>query len=323
MKFEASTLRGVYSALKKIDEPLAVFDFLSGEMGYEALCAQAIGGRFWDEHRDRLTVVALCWKGCTAYYENVSHHQVELTDLKHSTLGNRAHQGADRWAWLVLQNHRGKVDKLKNVKAHVGPAYWSGGRVLDQRLCGFIDYQYLREYGLETNRTGLIAAATKRLVREEYTFDAGVSPAEGPYIALFDRNEPRSPDRNTQHWQFRLMRHWAKKFKVGLVLVSGLFPRENIKGALQLQPEHRDVDLLRSVARNALLFAAPPCGAAEAACIFGCNFLALGHLGLGHDQLTEMVARCGNTYLGVLNHSKGPTARAAHDFLRETLKSQC
>ena len=321
-RYRAKSLGEVYAILEDIAKPVAVFDFLSGEMGYEALCAQAVGGWFFDAVRDKhgpaVPVIALAWKGCALWYENVSDHQIELDDVDLSTLGNTRHKGEPRWAWLVLADHRERMDGIGGVIECFGPCYWGGGGVDDARLSGFVR---LGNLPFEANRAGLIEQTHRRLVDSKFFFRSTGGPVVcDPYIAVFDRNEQatRQPKRNTQGWQLRWLYELAKDTGHRLVVLAGLNPRHNLpRDVIHLTPKHRDIDHLFAVARGAALFAAPACGAAEVACILGCSFLALGNLGRGHDKLLEMQTGRGFAAFGPMMRLGCPEGNKAARYIRD------
>lgn len=302
MRHKSADLEKIYRILRKLDKPIALFDFLSGEMGYEALCAQAICGRFADDVGRAAPVVALAWAGCALWYENVSPHQVILDDVEQSMHGNLRHRGEPRWAWLTIKDHRERIGEIEGIIKHVGPSYWGGGHVDDERLAGFIRPHFLTPAeGLKTNREGIIKSAANRLEKTGYIFQPpGERLVAEPYIALFDRNEQRTLERNTKKWHIKWLQRVAKACGVRLVVVSGLHPRTLPDDVIHFRPQGRDIDLLCNVVRHALFFASPPCGAAEVAAVLGCDFLALGHLGVGHDDLVRMVTGRGFRFLGVM-----------------------
>ncbi len=139
---------------------------------------------------------------------------------------------------------------------------------------------------------------------------------------MFDRNEPsaRKTERNTQEWQIKWLYDLASTLGLKLVVFAGLHPRQDLpRDVIHLTPGHRDMDLLCSVVRNAVLFAAPPCGAAEVACIFGCDFLALGHLGIGMEDLERMQRGRGFEFFGPLINAESSKAKQVVEFL----EAQC
>lgn len=316
-RFKAETLGQIYETLEAMEHPIAVFDFFSGEMGYEALCAQAICGKFYDDFHPTMPVVALTWKGCSVFYENVSDHQVELQDVELSMLGNLRHRGEPRWATLVLAEHRERIAGTASVAECKGPTYWASGHVLDVRLAGFIRPGYL-EKPTRANREGIITAAAERLIHSRYVFRPGLDRLiTEPYIALFDRNETYSPWRNTQEWHIEWFDQLASKHGIKLVVMAGLHPRELPGRITHFTPVHRDMDLLCNLARNALLFTAPPCGAGEAACVLGCDFVALGNMGVGYQALEDMVTSRGFAFFTMLEKPVPKTVRKVEAYLGE------
>ena len=292
MRHSAGNLSEVYDVLADLSRdhgPLAVCDFICGELGYEALLAQAVCGRFYDLHSSRYPVVALTWKGCSITYANVSHHQVELQDAVLSTLGNVQHRGEYRWAKLVLLDHRTEVERSGRVTEHLGPLFWIGGHVNDPRLVGYIRHGFLH---FTPNRAGIIRAARERLVNSGFVFLSMCSPhVQDSYIAIFDRNEPpqRKPGRNTPLEWLGWARRLADIMGVKLVVVSGLNPREEIDADVFIKPAHRDLYLIHDIIHFSKLFITPPCGIGELACILGCNLYAPKGLGSGTRDFQRML----------------------------------
>ena len=300
-RFYLRTLPEIHKllALLACKQPVAVFDFFSAEMGYEVLGVQALCGKFRDEHPEHM-VVALCWKGSSILYSNVSDIQIELDQARVSMQGNTKHTGIPRYAWLERRGHYRIVRSIEGVTAHIGPSYWAGGSPTARRLQGHIARDYLAP--LDTNRLGFIWATLKRLTDSQHIFKAETGRnLPHPYIAIFDRNEIHRKHRNTQEWQVMMLWNEAQRYGLNLVVVAGLYPREWPEGIAQLHPQHRDLDLLCDVVSNSLFYAAPTCGAAEAGLLFGCNFLALGEAKYGHEELVQFATVREFAYLGLLD----------------------
>lgn len=320
MRYQALTLDHIYTILSDMEKPIALFDFVSGEMGYEALCAQAVCGRFYDNFASKMPVVALCWKGGSLLYSNVSHHQIEIDDIAISISGNLQHRGENRWAHLVLNWHRNCIEEIPDIIEYIPAMYWVGGHVDERRLLGYLspDYFEARQYSI--TRRSLIQYTKKRLAETQFIFNSATPRIiEVPYIALFDRNEPRigkSQGRNTLLWHIELMQNVAEILGIQLVIISGLHPREPIGDIIYVEMQHRNMDLLCNVIRNSLLFIAPACGIAEVAVIFGCDLLVTQRLGVGHDDLINMIIQRGFDYLGILD-------KQDYGHIIEYVKSKC
>lgn len=305
MRYQASTLNHIYEILSEMEKPIALFDFVSGEMGYEALCAQAVCGRLYDNFASKIPVVALCWKGGSLLYDNVSHHQIELGDIGLSMIGNFSHRGEIRWASLVLNRHRDCIESIAGITEYIPAMYWVGGHVSERRLLGYLSPDRLEEQGYPVTRQSLIYCTKERLVETQFIFGSDDAKLiETPYIALFDRNEPRagrSRERNVILWHINLIYNIAKSFGLRLVVIHGLHPRRLVEDVMYVDMGHRDMDRLCNIIRNSLLFVTPACGVAEVATIFGCNLLTTQRLGVGHNDLIEMITRRGFDYLDVLD----------------------
>lgn len=305
MRYQALTLDHIYTILSEMEKPIALFDFISGEMGYEALCAQAVCGKFYDNFGCKMPVIALCWKGGSLLYSNVSHHQIELADVGLSMAGNLSHRGEIRWASLVLKRHRNCIENIAGITEYMPAMYWVGGHVDEHRLLGYLSPDRLETQQYPATRQSLIHYTKEHLVGTQFIFEpVGAKLVDTPYIALFDRNEPRigrSRERNMALRHVKLMYDIAKSFGLRLVVVHGLHPRRLMEDIIYVDIGHRDMDRLCNIIWNSLLFVTPACGVAEVAAIFGCNLLATHRLGVGYTDLVEMITQRGFDYLGVLD----------------------
>lgn len=274
MRYFVRNLQGLYETLDRIPGPKALLDFLCGEMGYEVLMAQALGGSFYEKHKGRARVVACCWKGSALVYSNVSDDQIELDNLEVSTLGSRLHRGEDKWDWLVQQGHLEKGAALGGVIQRLGPYYWGNGAPDANRLQGVSAPPPLDSR--QVCYSGFVKFISRRLVAEQFRFQPyGERLVQQPYISVFDRNETHQPHRNTQLWQIELMRSWAQKRGYRLVVISDLYPRPLPDDVIRFSPPHRDMEMLCNIVRYSTLHASPTCGAAEWAQVVGCHYLQL------------------------------------------------
>lgn len=292
IRIKVTSLEEIYNSLAMLSQSfgkLSVFDFVCGELGYEALMTQAIGGEFFKNNHSQTTVVSLCWKGCSRLAVNTSHAQVELDNIKYSIAGNVSHSGNPRHQWLNKNKHRQKVDSLSFVNNHVGPMFWKGGM-------GGIggDCQASQTFGEQDMFTIRKMAADYvtwsqfKLLKEENSEPL----VEMPYIALFDRNEKHMPRRNTTVEDIEYYSEYAKQNGLGFVVISGLYPREILPdNTIHFCPEHRDIDLMVNIASFCEMFITPPCGIGEVAAITGANIVMIGELNKYEKKQWDIVSR--------------------------------
>jgi hypothetical protein len=312
MKYSANSLEEIYAIIEALPKPIAIFDFLCGELGYETLCSQSVAHKFYKEQN--VPVVVLCWHGCSILFSNVSAIQIEYTNDDVALRGNDIHRGEPRYEWLVSHNHKERIDTIPGIVAHMGPMYWTGGNVYAKRLRPDEYIDYLAP--ITTNFFGLYEYIVRYYEQEPPTFISPCTiPIDGPYIAFFDRNEKHQPERNAQDWHVKLLQRWAKDYGYKLVVISGLYLRK-IEGAIQFAPKHRDLDLLCAVAQGSTAFFSSPGGASEAAMMFGCNFGLLGWLPpnftVGYRQSVEA---CGHKYFGELDSEDSNYVAETEKFL--------
>ena len=308
MIYEADSLDKIYGILAAMDKPIAVFDFLSGELGYEFLTAQVFGGEFFDAHRDNARVVALCWKGMPVAYQHVSHDQIEFIDIKASIKGNRKHQGGRRYRWLAQQKHGTKVRGINGVVAYhlsLNPSE----KALIQRY--------------KINQTELFRKMVNRLIDKQITFESfpGWRAILTPYILVFDRTDKHQSDRNTRWWQLETLKKVADRYDCTLAIRSGFQPRRKFpKGILHYGPEDRQLGLMCNLVRHALFFAGPVSGLTTTGVAFGCNFLSLGTRKIKqHDELmVRVIEERGFEYLGLMNE-RGKVPERIEEFLNERI----
>jgi hypothetical protein len=293
-------LNGVYAALRSLDGPLALFDFLSGELGHESLYVQALGGCFYDEWAERATVVGLCWKGCSILFQNTADVVVELDDADVSTMDSAAHRGEGRYNWLVDAGHVEAMGAVPGIKERFGPSFWQNGKKNSLQGCIPTNH-YLERVGYRTDWHGATAFIADRLERTGFRFDAGERIIQEPYISLFDRNDKLKTFRNTQPWMFEWAADLAAEFGLRLAVLQGLYPRPAPPGALAFYSEHRDLRTLCNLTMNAVLHLSPPSGSTELAMIAGCDLLELGFVYKEHLPLGEqLLRRRGFAWLGVM-----------------------
>lgn len=287
VRLEAKNLHELYGILEEMPKPIAVIDFISGEMGYELLMAQVLGGLFYDFYRNVAKVIALCWIGGSLLYSNVSDIQIELVDVEKSIRGNRKHQAVRRLEWLKSQSH--SIQNIDGIIAHFPPTCPS------QKL-------FKRIYGLSQDE--LIQLWVDRIAETRPVFNSEVLKIETPYIVVFDRNDVHQPERNTKLWQIALLHQMTQKHGLDLVLISGFNPRP-APSEMRFSLVHRDLDLLCNLTQRAVFFAGPPSGMTTTAIMFGCNFLSLGHFYGDRDKTaTKIIGLCGFQHLGFFVESE-------------------
>lgn len=269
MILKPSTLGEIYELIGSLDSSIALFDFTCGELGYEVLMAQSVGREFYLEHRDTHKVVALCWKGCSVLAENISDIQVELDNTDVSIIGNKKHRGNPRYNWLEEMGHWESIEMLPNVKERFGPVYWGGDR---RGIAGRSE--------MKVSCDKIREIATRNVV-EYGKVIRPLAPIviDGNYTVLFDRNEKHQRKRNTR---LEHIEHFYKESKdkgESLVILSGLYPREDLPGdVIRFQPRHRDIDLLCSLIRHCSLFVCPDSGMGEAGLVLGTNMVLISVL---------------------------------------------
>ncbi|MEQ8542291.1 MAG: hypothetical protein RIB93_33160 [Coleofasciculus sp. D1-CHI-01] len=272
-QYIAHTLAEIYEITAGIDEPKAIIDFISGEMGNEVLLSQSLGGKFYDKHHNYCRVIALTWEGCGILYSNISHDQIELVSpkIKADWNKNRFTTGENRFNWLTRNDHDRALPKLPNIKARLGPYWVSCGMTLGGYSNGyyFAKLKFQKKYGRYWH------LAVNRLARTQPTFDVGSPLVEGHYISLFDRHDRHNPQRNTQPWHIQLFKNWANKLGIKFVVISDFYPRKLPENTIRFQSPHRDLKTIANVANYSLLHAAPASGSAEVALVFGCHFVQL------------------------------------------------
>ena len=201
MRYSAESLSQIYDILEEMPKPLAVLDFMCGELGWELFVAQALGGRFFDRNKGKSRVVALCWLGGSVLYENVSDDQIEFVDIKKSMKGNRRHDAGGKIRWLREIGHVSRIQEI-GIFAHLGPTDVSAKGMY--RVHGWQDKDVFRN-------------VARRLARTRFVFRSSAPRLiEKPYIAIFDRNDRHHSRRNTKLWQINLFHRWAQKYNLEL-----------------------------------------------------------------------------------------------------------
>lgn len=266
MRIKANTLSEIYDAIGGLGGQVAVFDFVCGELGYEVLMTQAIGGQFYDKHRRDHTVVALCWKGCPVLASTVSHVQIELDDVDVSTMGNESHTGYPRFLWLRDKGHWKKIESLSNVAAHEGPIHWLGGNGGAAGMTNF-----------EANDVSIRGIATDYVVRQAPVRADELPLVDGDYMLLFDRNEAHRSFRNTGIEYIEYFAEVLDDVGGKLVVMSGFYPRQILpKSVIRFYMEYRDMDMLCNLVSSCAQFLSPYSGVGEAALFMGCNLVLIG-----------------------------------------------
>ena len=323
MRYVAHALEEVHDILASFDGPIAIADFFAGEIGTEVLCyAQTLIYNFYHAHKDHAHVVALCWRGCSLLYSNVSHSQIEFSNTEVSLLGNVGHSGEEKYQWLLENGHVEKVAAMDNVVERFGPCYWKGHAV--DHLQGLVPrhHEYVETLGGRAKTSPKAKFMADQLVETGAVFRSPLLPVQSRYIAIFDRNEKLEPHRNTKLWQIELFHEWAQELGIKLVVMAGLYSRSGLPDdIIHLTPVHRDMDLLCSVMQNALIYAAPESGAGDLAALFGCNYVSLMEWSRGRkwfgEELLRGLRERGFHYFGVLGEPDGPVARRVEVYLRE------
>jgi hypothetical protein len=285
MRHQANSLDEVYEILRAYKEPVAVIDYISGEMGYEILTAQFFGGNFYDTHKENLRVVALAWMGQCAIFDNVSHDQIELVNVERSMSGNRKHQGSRRLAWLEHSGH--SLREIPNVAIYMPPMAPS-------------EKMLIAKYSV--NQEQLLRLVVDRLQRtRDVVIPLGDRLVRGDYVAIFDRNDKHQAGRNTKLLQVERLCGIAEEYGLKVVVVSGFNPRDFGPSVVRFTPRHRDLDLLCNIAHHCTFFAGPVSGATTTAAIFGCNLFALGRWWNREPLISALVTSRGFSYLGALH----------------------
>lgn len=303
MRYEAANLDEIYSILADMPGPLAVLDFMTGELGYEVLATQCFGGHFYKKWRKRSRVVALCWKGCCLIHENVSDDQIELTSAEDSMQGNRAHDcGRSRLKWLREAGHESYIRGIAGVIGYSPPTHARNKRLY-------------RRYGMD--QVAIFQKLAKQYGETQYVFQPPEKRLiEENYIVAFCRNLPTGSHRNTEPWQLELFRQWANRYGLRLAIIADLWPREFPADVIHIKPAHRDLDLICNVVHHSLLYGGPASGASELAAIFGCNLVAFGRWPRGDEGLVgQFVTNRGFRYFGILRTKNDDVARRIEEYL--------
>ena len=308
MQYFAKDLQSVYKILETMPKPLAVLDFMCGPVGCEFSASQSAGGLFYDKWNQDARVVALCWDGASILYSNVSDDQIEFTDKVLSRLGDNEWKGWKKKFWLAEQGHKAKIDAIAGIVAHGGPYDVSNKAIR-------------RDYGLGNAKRWRIIK--ERLTRTGYVFSTGNPPlVQEPYIAIFDRNEPSDPKRNSRTWQVELFRHWASRLGFKLVVVSDFHPRQ-WQDAIHIPFADRNLDRLCNVISHAVLYTAPASGSGHAGMIFGSNFVLLCAAWwrtwpmITRDIMPGVLEGRGFRHFGVLDSPDGEVANNVKEYLEK------
>lgn len=306
MRYYAKDLQTIYRILETYPGPVAVLDFFCGEVGCEIRAAQSLGGQFYDQYRDTIRVVALCWQGASLLYTNLSDDQIEFTDKKRSRSGNKRHDGGRKIRWLNQMGHGDHIKRIKNVVAYQAPQDVAE-KVVE------------RMHGLGSDKQWVLGQ--ERLTRTGFVFSVGGKRLiQNPYIALFDRNEKHQPERNTRRWQINLFHKWAREFGLRLAIISDFYPRSQPDNVIRFT-FNRDFDLLCNITQHSILYAAPASGAGDAGMTFGCNFVGLcAWSRRTKDIMPSVVRGRGFQHFGILAAPDGMVANKVKEYLGETVK---